>query len=228
VAAGCDILDIGGQSTRPGAERIDTQEEWTRVAPVLHFIREKFPHQILSIDTFYSEVAEKAMEMGVHIINDVSACEIDPLLSRVVKKWNVPYVLMHMQGEPQTMQNNPQYENVAQEVLQFFEKKCAQLAESAGTIWLDPGFGFGKTIEHNLQLLRSLSTFQTLQSPILVGLSRKKTIQAITQQDANGCLPGTLAAQTLALVNGANILRVHDVEEAIQLKKVWLAYQNFQ
>jgi dihydropteroate synthase len=228
IQLGCDILDIGGQSTRPGAERIDAQEEWARVEPALRFIREHFPQQILSIDTFYSSVAENAMQLGVHIINDVSAGQIDSRLWEVVKKWQVPYVLMHMKGEPQTMQVHPQYDDVVNEVATFFEEKLKQLQEDNNQIWLDPGFGFGKTHEHNLQLLSKLKDFQKWKKPILVGLSRKKTIQFLTETDASGCLPGTLAAQTIALMNGASILRVHDVSEAIQLKKVWSGYQKFQ
>jgi dihydropteroate synthase len=228
VEMGCDILDIGGQSTRPGAARIDEQEEWARVETTIQFIREKYPHQILSIDTFYSSVAEKAMQLGVHIINDVSAGQIDPNIWEIVKKWQVPYVLMHMQGEPQTMQLHPQYKDVVKEVNAFFEKQLMQLQDHPVQIWLDPGFGFGKTHEHNLQLLSNLKDFQKWRKPILVGLSRKKTIQHLTGTDASGCLPGTLAAQSIALMNGANILRVHDVSEALQLKKVWSAYQNIQ
>jgi dihydropteroate synthase len=225
IKEGCDILDIGGQSTRPGAARISSEEEWTRVENVIAFIREHFPKQVISIDTFYADVAERAMQMGVHIINDISAFQLDPQLLHVVKKWQVPYVLMHMQGEPQTMQQQPHYEDIIQEILSFYQEKIKQLPLEH-QIWIDPGFGFGKTLEHNLQLLRQLSDLTSLKRPILVGLSRKKTIQQITERDSEHCLAGTIAAQTIALMNGADILRVHDVEEAIQIKKIFREYQK--
>ena len=225
IKEGCDILDIGGQSTRPGAARISSEEEWTRVENVIAFIREHFPKQVISIDTFYADVAERAMQMGVHIINDISAFQPDPQLLHVVKKWQVPYVLMHMQGEPQTMQQQPHYEDIIQEILSFYQEKIKQLPLEH-QIWIDPGFGFGKTLDHNLQLLRQLSDLTSLNRPILVGLSRKKSIQQITERDSDHCLAGTIAAQTIALMNGADILRVHDVEEAIQIKKIFREYQK--
>jgi len=225
VHLGCDILDIGGQSTRPRAQRISAEEEWERVNDVITWTRENFPQQIISIDTFYSSVAESAMERGVQIINDVSAFQLDAQLIDVVLKWKVPYVLMHMQGEPQTMQIQPHYQDVVKEVASFFQEKLLLLQEVP--VWLDLGFGFGKTMEHNMTLLKNLSHFRTFEKPLLVGLSRKKTIQTITEKDAESCLPGTLAAQTIALLNGAHILRVHDVEEAIQIRKIVREYQKF-
>jgi dihydropteroate synthase len=225
IKEGCDILDIGGQSTRPGAARISSEEEWTRVENVIAFIREHFPKQVISIDTFYADVAERAMQMGVHIINDISAFQLDSQLLHVVKKWQVPYVLMHMQGEPQTMQQQPHYEDIIQEIQSFYQEKIKQLPLEH-QIWIDPGFGFGKTLDHNLQLLRQLNDLTSLNRPILVGLSRKKTIQQITERDSEHCLAGTIAAQTIALMNGADILRVHDVEEAIQIKKIFREYQK--
>jgi dihydropteroate synthase len=225
VNIGCDILDIGGQSTRPGAARISPEEEWNRVKDVLDWIRKNYPQQIISIDTFYGSVAERAMEMGVQIINDVSAFQIDPSLLEVVNKWKVPYILMHMQGEPQTMQIQPHYQDVVREVEYFFQEKLLLLKDVP--VWLDLGFGFGKTMEHNMILLKNLSHFLTFEKPLLVGLSRKKTIQTLTGKDAENCLPGTLAAQTIALLNGAHILRVHDVEEAIQISKIVREYQKF-
>jgi dihydropteroate synthase len=225
IQEGCDILDIGGQSTRPGAARISSEEEWARVENVIAFIRLHFPKQVISIDTFYADVAERAMQMGVHIINDISAFQIDPQLLDVVKKWQVPYVLMHMQGEPQTMQIQPHYDDVVKEVIRFFQEKLNPLGNIS--VWLDPGFGFGKTVSHNMTLLKNLRDLQSFGKPLLVGLSRKKTIQTITERDAEHCLPGTLAAQTIALLNGAHILRVHDVEEAIQIKKIIREYQKY-
>ena len=226
ISLGCDILDIGGQSTRPGAQRISAEEEWQRIEKILIHVRTHYPNQIISIDTFYGSVADQAMSLGAHIINDISGFSLDPAMHKVIQKWKVPYILMHMQGEPQTMQQQPHYEDIIQEILSFYQQKIKQLPLEH-QIWIDPGFGFGKTLAHNLQLLRQLRDITSLNRPLLVGLSRKKTIQQITERDSDHCLAGTIAAQTIALMNGADIIRVHDIEEGIQIKKIMTAYQNF-
>ena len=215
IAEGAQILDIGGQSTRPGAERISPDEEWARVESGLKAIRTAFPEILISIDTFYSSVAEKAIANGVDLINDVSAGSIDPKMFETAAKLGVPYVLMHMQGDPQSMQKSPEYENVVQDIILFFSQKINEL-KKAGVkdIILDPGFGFGKTLEHNFTILNKLDEFSLLECPLLIGMSRKKMIQNATGSDAEHSLNGTVAANTIALLNGASILRVHDVKAA--------------
>jgi dihydropteroate synthase len=212
IDQGADILDIGGQSTRPGAERISAEEEWSRVELGLAAIRKAFPEILISIDTFYGSVAEKAVQLGANIINDVSAGSIDPNMFEIVGRLQVPYVLMHMQGDPQSMQKSPVYADVVQDIIFFFSKKINELRQAGvKDIILDPGFGFGKTIEHNYTILSNLGEFKILECPLLIGISRKKMIQNATGSDAENALNGTVAANTIALLNGASILRVHDV-----------------
>ncbi len=218
IADGATILDIGGQSTRPGSERVDQDEELQRVMPALQLIHKKFPSAIISIDTYYGKVAREAIQAGAHIVNDVSAGTIDESLLEVVADMKVPYVLMHMKGDPQTMQKNPVYENVTLEVFDVLNNAITRLVDQGiQDIIIDPGFGFGKTREHNFTLLRELSFFSQLKKPLLVGLSRKATVYktlGITPEEA---LNGTTVMNTIALLNGANILRVHDVKEAMQV-----------
>jgi dihydropteroate synthase len=215
IAAGADILDVGGQSTRPGAERLDAQTELNRVLPAVRLLRNAFPDICLSVDTFYSEVATEACAAGANIINDISGGSLDPNMFATVAKLQVPYVLTHIQGEPQTMQHNPNYDDVVAEVLNYFSDKIEQLRSlGAQQIIIDPGFGFGKSLQHNLQLLRSLHLFTTLNCPVLAGLSRKKTLQLLVGKDASETLNATTVANTIALMNNASILRVHDVREA--------------
>lgn len=212
IDQGADILDIGGQSTRPGAERISAEEEWSRVELGLAAIRKAFPEILISIDTFYGSVAEKAVQLGANIINDVSAGSIDPNMFEIVGRLQVPYVLMHMQGDPQSMQKSPVYAEVVQDIIFFFSKKINELRQAGvKDIILDPGFGFGKTIDHNYTILSNLGEFKILECPLLIGISRKKMIQNATGSDAENALNGTVAANTIALLNGASILRVHDV-----------------
>jgi len=215
ISEGADILDLGGQSTRPGAERISAEEEWSRVELGLVAIRKAFPEILISIDTFYASVAEKAVRQGANIINDVSAGSIDPGMFETAGRLRVPYVLMHMQGEPQSMQNSPSYSNVVQDIIFFFSQKINELRKAGvKDILLDPGFGFGKTIDHNYSILSKLEEFKILECPLLIGMSRKKMIQSATGTDAENALSGTIAANTIALLNGASILRVHDVQAA--------------
>ncbi len=214
---GAVILDVGGQSTRPGSEQVGADEELRRVVPAVEAIARQWPQAFISVDTFYAKVAKGAIEAGAHIVNDVSAGTIDEELLPMVADLKVPYVLMHMKGHPQTMQLNPTYENVVTEVFDALNFKMAALIKSGiNDIIIDPGFGFGKTIQHNFRLLKELSYFQQLQKPLLVGLSRKGTIYKTLQITAEEALNGTTVVNTIALLNGANILRVHDVKEAMQ------------
>ena len=212
---GADIIDIGGQSTRPGSQLMPANEEIKRVVPAIKLISEKFPGTFISIDTFYSKVATAAVEAGAVIVNDISAGTMDEKMIGTVAELKVPYVLMHMKGTPQTMQQNAAYENVTREVLDFFIAKTNAL-KKAGVldILIDPGFGFGKTIDHNFQLLKNLSVFKMLDRPILAGLSRKSTIYKTLNIPVSEALNGTTVLNTIALMNGASILRVHDVKEA--------------
>lgn len=227
LTEGADILDIGGQSTRPGAERISAQEEMDRVVPAIKNVLERFPDAVISIDTFYSEVAKQAIENGAAIINDISAGNLDDNMFSTVAKLNVPYILMHMQGEPQTMHINPQYNNVVSDVVKFFSEKINELRLlGVNDLILDPGFGFGKTQEHNVELMQHLDALSIFDIPLLVGISRKKMVQRMVETDAAGALNGTTALNTVALMKGAQLLRVHDVKEAVEVVKVVGAITN--
>jgi len=212
---GADILDIGGQSTRPGSEQISADEEIGRVVPAIKAITEKFKNVFISIDTYYSKVAKAAIEAGASIVNDISSGSIDDKMIGTVADLKVPYVLMHMKGTPQTMQQNADYENVTREVLDFFIAKTHELKQAGVLdVIIDPGFGFAKKIEHNFELLKNLSVFKMLDKPILLGISRKSTIYKTLGKTADEALNGTTALNTIGLMNGASILRVHDVKEA--------------
>jgi dihydropteroate synthase len=224
---GALILDVGGQSTRPGSKQVGADEELRRVVPAVEAIARQLPHAFISVDTFYAKVAKGAIEAGAHIVNDVSAGTIDEELLPMVAALQVPYVLMHMKGHPQTMQLNPTYENVVTEVFDALNFKMAALIKSGiKDIIIDPGFGFGKTIQHNFRLLKELSYFQQLQKPLLVGLSRKGTIYKTLQITPEEALNGTTVMNTIALLNGAHILRVHDVKEAMQAIRLLNEYDK--
>lgn len=212
---GADILDIGGQSSRPGSERISAEVEKKRVLPVIQAIREHLPHMILSIDTYHQPVAEAAYHAGVSIINDISAGELDKNMIPWVGTKKLPYFCMHMQGTPETMQVNPVYGDVITEIVDFFtmKKEACKMAGITDLI-IDPGFGFGKTKEHNFSMLKRMNQFSILGLPILAGLSRKGMIYKSLDITASEALNGTTVLHTIALLNGANILRVHDVKEA--------------
>jgi len=224
LTEGADILDIGGQSTRPGSEQISAEEELKRVIPSIEFLNKKFPNAIISIDTFYSKVAYEAVGSGASIVNDISAGSIDNKIIETVSLLKVPYILMHMKGKPKTMQQDPVYENVTREVLDFFILKTNEF-KKAGIVDLiiDPGFGFGKTIAHNFELLKNLSVFQMLEKPILLGISRKSTIYKTLDISVEDSLNGTTVLNSIGLMNGASILRVHDVKEAKQAVKLFSA-----
>ncbi len=224
---GATILDIGGQSTRPGSEKLNADEELKRVIAPIEAISKNFPEVFISIDTYYSKVALGAVEAGAVIINDISAGSLDPGIIETAAKLNVPYVLMHMQGTPQTMQQQPHYENVTTEVLEFLSRKISELRQSGITdIIIDPGFGFGKTIEHNFELLRNLPFFSMLNCPLLLGISRKSTIYKTLAVTADDSLNGTSVLNTIGLMNGASILRVHDVKEAMETVKLFEVYRH--
>lgn len=215
LANGADILDIGGQSTRPGSTRIDADEELRRVIPVITAIKDKHADAIISIDTYHSAVAREAVLAGASVVNDISAGSIDKRMLETVAELKVPYVCMHMQGTPENMQQNAHYENVVTTVLDFFIKKNEE-CKRAGIldVIIDPGFGFGKTIQHNFQLLKNLSVFKMLNRPVLVGLSRKSTVYKTLGIKAGEALNGTTVLNTMAIMNGADIVRVHDVKQA--------------
>jgi dihydropteroate synthase len=224
---GATILDIGGQSTRPGSERISTAEELKRVVPVICSISKKFPGIILSIDTYNSEVAAAAVDAGASIVNDISAGNMDARMIDTVAALQVPYVCMHMQGTPATMQKDPQYNDVAKEVLDFFIA-AVDTCKKAGIIdvIIDPGFGFGKNIEHNLSLLKKMEVLRMLHQPILAGISRKSTVYKTLHTTVEHALNGTTVLNTIALMNGASILRVHDVKEAMEAITLFNAYKK--
>lgn len=227
MAQGAAIIDIGGQSTRPGSRIIPDGEEAGRVIPVIEKIAKHFPQAILSIDTYYASVARAAVEAGAHIVNDISAGNMDSEMIQTVAALKVPYICMHMQGTPQTMQVNPQYENVTRGVLDFFiqKKEECRLAGIHDVI-IDPGFGFGKTTQHNFRLLKEMAVFQMLDRPLLAGLSRKGMIYKTLGTDAAQALNGTTVLNTLALQNGASILRVHDVKEAKEAIDLYEHYKS--
>ena len=215
IQSGATILDIGGYSSKPGAKEVSVEEELNRVVPAIQLISSKFPEVILSIDTFRSEVARAAVNAGAALINDISAGDLDSNMFMTVKELQVPYCLMHMQGTPQTMQTKPKYNKVVTEVFYSLAKKVEELKKMGiNDLLIDPGFGFGKTIEHNYELLQNLPHLKLLNLPILVGLSRKSMIYKVLNCTPDEALNGTTALQSFALLGGANILRVHDVKEA--------------
>ena len=215
IEDGMDILDVGGYSSRPGAKEISINEEIDRVIPVVKFIRKTYPELILSVDTFRSEVARNCLDLGIDIINDISAGCIDKNILDVVAEYNCPYIMMHMKGTPQTMQINPEYENLIKELLIYFAKRI-YLAREKGIIDIivDPGFGFGKTLDHNYTIMKKIENFKLLDLPILVGISRKSFITKQLDIDKKDSLNGTTALNMYFLEKNVNILRVHDVKEA--------------
>ncbi len=213
---GATILDIGGYSTRPHAAEVSLEDEWQRVAGALRWIRRTFPNAIISIDTFRSEIARRAVtEYGVQIVNDISGGAADEKMFQTVADLQVPYILMHMRGTPQTMQSQTNYTHLLAEIIDYFQQKVNQLHRlGVRDIMLDPGFGFAKTLEQNYELLHKLHYLQILDLPLLVGISRKSMVYKALDINANEALNGTTALHILALQQGAKILRVHDVREA--------------
>jgi len=224
ISNGASILDIGGYSTRPGADVVTEEEEIDRVRFALKIIRERYPDFPISIDTFRGEVARVAVkEFNVGMINDVSGFEWDSKMLDAIVQLQVPYILMHSKGDPQTMQSLTKYDDFLSDILQYFAKKIAILRQKGFNkeIIIDPGFGFAKTVEQNYTLLRELEVFECFRSPILVGISRKSMIYKPLATDAHHALNGTTILNTLAVERGANILRVHDVNEASEVIKLY-------
>ncbi len=219
---GAAILDLGAQSTRPGADLIGAEEEIHRLIPAIHAILNKYPTAIISIDTWYAAVAEKAIHAGAAIINDVSAGDLDPDMIPVAGKLQVPYIAMHMQGKPATMQQNPQYEEVVGDVLDYLKEKLAACrAAGIKDFIADPGFGFGKTLEHNYTLLKNLHLFyDILGVPVLTGISRKSMIYKLLNITPAEALNGTTVLNTIALQQGTHLLRVHDVKAAVEAVRI--------
>ena len=215
--AGATIIDIGAASSRPGAKLIEAEKEIETLLPVLENLVKHFPDAFFSIDTYHSKTAKYAVDAGAAMINDISSGSIDKEMFSVIAALNVPYVMMHMQGIPETMQDAPSYSNVVKETLDYFIEKVS-LARQLGIkdVIIDPGFGFGKALNHNYLLLQQLHLFNIFQVPILCGLSRKSFINKIIETNPDSALNGTTVLNTIALLNGANILRVHDVLEAQQ------------
>ena len=217
---GASILDIGAYSSRPGAENISSEEEINRLFPIVEAIRKQFPEVLISIDSFRAEVIEKVLPLGIDMVNDISGLADENIL-KVIEGKNITYILMHTQGTPQNMQDAPTYQNVSTEVYQFFKEKIAHIKQHRiNDIIIDPGFGFGKTLEHNFDLFKNIPFFKSLNNPILIGISRKSMINKTLNCTAAEALNGTTALHAIALQKGGNILRVHDVKEAIETVKL--------
>lgn len=215
IREGADIIDIGGQSTRPGSEPVSAEDELQRIIGSIEAVKRHFPEIFISVDTWHALVAKEAVTAGASLINDISGGSMDEMMIAMVASLRVPYVLMHIKGTPKDMQAQAKYENVTREVLDFFIAAITRLHKAGiHDIIIDPGFGFGKTIDHNFELLRNLAVFKILERPIMAGLSRKSTIYKTLHTTAAGALNGTTVLNTAALLNGAGILRVHDVKEA--------------
>ena len=219
---GALILDIGGQSSRPGSERISAEDEWNRIAPAVSVLKKEFPTAWISVDTYHSEVAIKAISEGVDIINDISFGEDDNKMFSTLANQNITYIGMHKIGDPKTMQNNAEYANVTSNVLHYLQQKVSE-AQKCGlnNIWVDPGFGFAKTPQQNFQLLRELNQISTWNPSLLVGISRKSMIYKTLEISADDALNGTSFLHAEALNNGAKILRVHDVKPAVECITLW-------
>jgi dihydropteroate synthase len=224
---GAAMIDIGAQSTRPESTLLSMREELDRIMPAIGALHQAFPDLLISVDTFYADIAKETVHAGASLVNDISAGSMDESMFSVVGKLNVPYICMHMKGTPQTMKSLAQYEDITVEVLDYFIQKIYSCSQAGiKDIIIDPGFGFAKTIAHNFQLLQSLDSFQILGRPILAGLSRKSTVYKTLGISADEALNGTTVLNTLALQKGASILRVHDVKEAVQAIELMEAYKK--
>ena len=223
ISEGGAIIDVGAYSTRPGAADVSAEEEWERLANALQVVRREAPEAILSVDTFRAEIARRCVEtFGVSIINDISGGDADAQMFDTVAELRVPYVLMHCQGTPQTMQQAPSYKNVTAEVITDLSRKVRQLRQRGmRDVIIDPGFGFGKTLEHNYTLLRQLEDFRIFDLPLLIGISRKSMITKPLDITADEALNGTTVLNAFALMKGAHLLRVHDVKAAVEVVKLF-------
>ena len=218
---GAKIIDIGACSSKPGSKPIEENKEIDKLLEAIKIIKETSPNLIISVDTFRANVARECIKHGAHIINDISAGELDSKMLETIVELNVPYVMMHMQGKPLDMQKNPQYENIIDEIIKFFEKKILLLNEKGfKKIIIDPGLGFGKNIQHNYQIVNNIEEFHTLGYPLLIGASRKSMIYKLLDISAVEALNGTTIINTIALLKKTSILRVHDIKEAVECIKL--------
>ncbi len=218
-----DIIDVGGYSSRPNAGHVDEEEEWERLQFGLEILFREYPEAVVSIDTFRSEIARRSVEeYGVAMVNDISAGEMDNRMFDVVASLGVPYIMMHLKGTPQTMMQHTVYENMMQEIFLYFSQKINDLrARGVNDLIIDPGFGFSKNTEQNYFLMNKLKEFRIFELPLLVGISRKKMIQNVLDLPVDQCLNGTTVLNTVALMNGASVLRVHDVKEAVESVRIF-------
>lgn len=224
---GATFIDVGAYSSRPGATHITEDEELKRSVPVVELVSREFPEAYISIDTFRSHVAKANVDAGACIVNDISAGSMDPEMMKTVAELQVPYIMMHMKGTPQNMQNNMKYEDIVKEMIFYFSEKIAQASHlKINDLIVDPGFGFGKTLKHNYKILKKLELFKMLERPILIGVSRKSMIGKLLNVSANEALNGTTSLHTAALMKGGNILRVHDVKEAVECIKITAQLQS--
>ena len=221
VNSGVDIIDVGGYSSRPGAKKVSIENELNRVIPAIELIKKKYPNAIISIDTFRSKVANEAIETGAAIVNDISGGNLDRSMFEVVAKYKTPYVLMHMKGTPANMMSKTNYSDVTKDVCKYFSERIA-IAKSYGIndIMIDPGFGFSKTTQQNYELLNNLEFFKEFQRPIIIGISRKSMIYKTLNTTPDKSLNGSSVLHTISLMKGANILRTHDVKEALECVKI--------
>lgn len=224
---GASIIDIGAQSSRPGSTLLRAEEELLKLLPIIKLLKTEIPEIIISIDTFWAKTAQECVKAGADIINDISAGEMDNSMFDTIAQLQVPYIIMHMKGTPQNMQNNPNYSNVVTEIIAYFKKKIITLrAKGIEQIIIDPGFGFGKTLAHNYQILTKLEEFNQFNIPVLVGISRKSMIYKLLDKKPKEALNGTSITNTMALQKGASILRVHDVKEAMECIKITTFAKN--
>jgi len=227
LSEGATFIDIGSYSSRPNAKHIDEKEELNRILPIIELLIKEFPQILISIDTFRSSTAKKGIEAGAAMINDISGGSLDENMFKIVAEFQVPYILMHLQGTPQTMQKHTSYEDLIKDIIFYFSKKVSELrASKVNDIILDVGFGFAKTLEQNFELLNNLDLFKILELPILTGLSRKSMLYKLLGTTAENALNATTSANTVALLKGTNILRVHDVKEAMEAIKIVVATRN--
>ena len=225
---GADFIDVGGQSSRPGSEEVPLEEELKRIIPVINKLKGGITIPI-SVDTYRSAVADEALSNGASIINDISAFNFDEDMPKVIAKHKASCILMHMKGKPRDMQVNPAYQNILAEVLAYFEKAIWKAnVEGVEQILIDPGIGFGKTTEHNLTLLKNIKEFKKLDCPVMIGVSRKSFIGKISGTEVEERLSGTIALNTISVLNGVNILRVHDVQETVRMAKIVDAYKKLR
>jgi dihydropteroate synthase len=221
IDEGANIIDIGAQSSRPGSDEISEKKELSKIIPSLKEIRKHFPNTLISIDTYRAKVAEESINNGADIINDISSGDLDKNMFSVIAKNKVPYIIMHMLGTPKNMQKNPTYNNVVEDIINYFQQKIKTLNNlGVDNLIIDPGFGFGKTIEHNYEILNNLEKFKCLKYPVLAGVSRKSMIHKLLDINAIQALNGTSVINTIALTKGVDILRVHDVKEAVECIKI--------